>query len=153
MSRVDDRILRRCAGRGTGLFGKFANEPRKYESMDGPEEIPVEETEQPLWREERRLNQPSPRRPQRLGLKLEPRPARHFHLRPQAHQAARIDRFHAPEIDGIPDSQIHRVAPPTAESHAADEPVSYAAQAPQSVPRQPAFAATQGRKLRKDGRG
>src|SRR3954470_11143537 len=146
MSRLDVRILRRCPGRGAGPFGDFANEPREYQCMDGPEELPVEETEQSLRREERRLNQPSPRRPQRLRLKLEPRPARHFHLRPQAHQAARLHRFHAPEIDGIPDAEINRVAPPTAEPHAADEPVSYAAQVPQSVPRQPAFAAAQGRK-------
>src|SRR5688572_23866250 len=116
------RILRRdWPSPGSRPFGEFANQPRENETMHRPEEIPVEETEQSLRREKRRLDQPGPRRPQRLGLKLEPSPARHFHLRPQAHQAARFNRFHAPEIDGIPDAEIDRVASPAAESHAAEE--------------------------------
>src|SRR5688572_19795980 len=126
-----------------GPFSEFANEPRENEAMHGPEEIPVEKAGQPLRREERRLDQPGARRPQRLSLKLEPGPAGHFHLCPQAHQAACFDRFHAPEVDGISDAEIDRVAPPPTESHATDEPVSYAAQAPQPVPRQPACAATE----------
>jgi hypothetical protein len=83
-------------------------------------------------------------------LKLEPGPPRHFHLRPQAHQAANFDRFHAPEVDGIPDPEVHRVAPPSAESHTPNKSVGHATQAPQGVECEPAFTTAERGKFGKD---
>jgi hypothetical protein len=73
-----------------------------------------------------------------VDLELQPQTPGYLHLGRQAQETVGFEALHPPEIDGVPDAQIDRIASAAAKSHATPEGVEQAARLPEPVPGIPA---------------
>ena len=143
---VGRRSRRTCPsptlGAEVGPLREDADRPAEDQAVHRVERVPVDETRQPLWLEERRLDETAAA----LGrghLVLEPRPAGHLHLRPQAEQARPADLLHPPEVERVADPEMVGVAAAEAHPDAADQAIHEAPDPPEDVRVRPARIAAE----------
>src|ERR671910_680223 len=121
-----------------------AQHPREHQLMNGPQRIPVHQTSQTDRIEQSSLAYPTPTC---LGshLKLEPGASREPHFRGQAQQMIRFEGLYSPEVHGVARCEDFGVAPATAQTGPAHEPINQSARPPKPVAVIPASLAADAR--------
>src|SRR3954449_11045077 len=95
-------------GVGAGAFGKDADSPAEDQAVHGVKRVPIDETRQPFWLEERRLDEPAAAL---AGghLVLEPRAARHLHLSARVTRVRPTELLPSPEVERVAEAEMVRV--------------------------------------------
>lgn len=76
-------------------------------------------------------------------LKLQPDFTRHLHLCSQSHHLARLDLFHAPEINRIANPDIYGISPTAPQSNTTQQAIDRAEKLPCPIEEQPTTLPTQ----------
>ena len=108
------------------------DESREDEAVEGQEGVPVQVPEETVRVEERSLLDPSAIYVGK-DLELQPRSSRELHLGPQANQMRWLERLDPPEVYGLADTELARVAATPPHAHPAEHPVDEPPKLPQSV--------------------
>jgi hypothetical protein len=88
-----------------------------------------------------------------LDFELQPGSSRKPHLGPETEETGPIQRFDAPEVEGVPDAEPLRVAPAQAHADTPKDLVDEATEAPQHVRHRPTRRSADALDLGKDPLG
>ena len=78
--------------------------------VDGAEQIPIRQAHVSGGVEHGCLANPGGTVSVGVDLELQPQTPRYLHLRREAQETAGFEPLHPPEIDGVPDAQVDRIA-------------------------------------------
>jgi hypothetical protein len=112
-------ISRRAASVRRGRVRDAAQQPAEDKMVNRAEEIPVGKAHVSGGVEHGRLVDVRSPVVIRRNLELQPQASWDLHFRREAEEAVPLDPFHPPEVDRVTDAEVHLVAAPPAQPHAA----------------------------------